>query len=137
MSEDQRQDRTAIDLQDHCLLLARDGTIRPGLKTEFFRRAGTDPALEHGRLLTLHPARSPRDVHYPLWEMHPAGDELLVLASGALSVELRDGRATRMTALPAQAAFIVPAGVWHRLVVREPSLLMAITPGYGTVHRNE
>jgi hypothetical protein len=34
-----------------------------------------------GRTLALYCTNSPDDLHYPVWEMHPEGDELLILAS--------------------------------------------------------
>ncbi len=125
----------ALDLQDHCIYLARDGALRSYAKTvEFFRSSGKSPELMDGRMLALYRVNSPRDVHHPDWEMHPAGDELLILASGALSVDAREGATERTAPLPPQAAFIVPAGVWHRLIVHEPSVLIAITPRHNTVH---
>jgi len=60
-----------------------------------------------------------------------AADQLLILASGSLSVELREKGARP---LAPQAAVIVPAGIWHRLIVQEPSVLIAITTRRNTVH---
>ena len=129
------QNPAAVDLKDYCIYLARDGTLRPYAKTaEFFRSSGKSPELIDGRTLALYRVSSPRDVHFPDWEMHPAGDELLLLTSGALSVDVRDGATQRTTPLPSQSAFIVPAGVWHRLIVHEPSVLIAMTPRHNTVH---
>jgi mannose-6-phosphate isomerase-like protein (cupin superfamily) len=109
--------------------------MRPYAKTaEFFRDAVTNPDLTDGLVLSLHEVNTPRDVHYPAWEMHPEGDELLMVSSGSLGIELRKERIERAATLPPRSAFIVPAGVWHRLIVHEPSVLLAITPGHNTVH---
>lgn len=125
----------ASSLHDHCIHLARDGTMQFFAKTsEAFRKASRDPGAMDGRLLALHHVSSARDVHYPDWEMHPAGDELLIVASGSLSVEYRQGETTHTAALPSPAAFIVPAGVWHRVIVHESSVLIAITPRLHTTH---
>jgi mannose-6-phosphate isomerase-like protein (cupin superfamily) len=125
----------ALGLADTCIYLAPDGSMRPCTKTAaFFRSAGTNAELAKGRVLALFEVRTPRDVHYPAWEMHPEGDELLMLASGALAVEFRDGDTHRTTPLPSRSALIVPAGLWHRLIVHEPSVLIAITPRHNTVH---
>ena len=133
MNVQQRQPLpAAIRLQDNCIYLARHGQMRSFAKPEFFAEASKNPDLMTGRVLALHQVNGPHDVHYPVWEMHPAGDELLILASGCLSLEFR-GTETPL-ALPSQAAVIVPAGVWHRLVVHEPSVLVAITPRFNTVH---
>jgi hypothetical protein len=37
--------------------------------------------------------------------------------------------------LTAGQTFVVPRGVWHRGIVRQPGELMFITPGAGTDHR--
>ena len=129
------QRSAALGLKDHCIYLARDGTMRAYARTvEFLRSAGTNPELMDGRVLSLHQVTGPHDVHYPDWEMHPEGDELLILASGSVSVELREDDMGRTVSVPPQAAFIVPAGIFHRLIVHTPSVLMAITPGHNTVH---
>ncbi|WGS54142.1 cupin domain-containing protein [Paraburkholderia sp. D15] len=96
--------------------------------------AGNDLALMDGRMLALYRVNDSNDVHYPVWEMHPEGDELLVVADGSMSVELRDGEASGLTRLSPHAAFVVPAMTWHRLIVHEPSVLMVITPRHNTVH---
>ncbi|WP_051980665.1 hypothetical protein [Burkholderia sp. 9120] len=128
---------TALHLNDTCIFLARDGTVRSYAKTaETLRKSGSDPELTDGRMLAMFHVSSPRDVHYPTWEMHPDGDELLILASGSLSVEVRDGKTICSARLPSQAAFVVPAAQWHRLIVHEPSVLIAITPRRNTVHQN-
>jgi mannose-6-phosphate isomerase-like protein (cupin superfamily) len=63
-------------------------------------------------------------------EMHPDGDEILVLWSGAMDVVFEQGGEEIMKSLAPGDAFVVPRGVWHRTVVREPSDLLHITPGH-------
>lgn len=62
-------------------------------------------------------------------EMHPDGDELLYLISGAVTVtlELADGNV--LVELGAGDAVVVPKGVWHKITMREPGQLVHITPG--------
>jgi mannose-6-phosphate isomerase-like protein (cupin superfamily) len=71
-----------------------------------------------------------------VWERHPAGQEVLLVLSGAISVYLRDHRDGRepFAALMAGQAFVVPAGQWHRLTVEEPADLLALTPRAETQH---
>jgi mannose-6-phosphate isomerase-like protein (cupin superfamily) len=129
------QDAAALPLQDNCIYLARDGAMRCYAKTaEFFRSADGNPELMDGRTVALYHVNGPDDVHYPVWEMHPEGDELLILASGSLSVEFRRGKTAQTAPLPPQAACIVPAGMWHRLIVHEPCVLIAITTRRNTAH---
>ena len=70
------------------------------------------------------------------WEMHPDGDEVLYLLSGALQVVIERPTGVHTTDLPAARACIVPRGVWHRLLVREPGELLFFTPGPRTEHRS-
>jgi mannose-6-phosphate isomerase-like protein (cupin superfamily) len=62
-------------------------------------------------------------------EMHPDGDELLFLISGAITItlELTDG--DRLVDLGAGDAVVVPKGIWHKITMREPGQLIHITPG--------
>lgn len=69
------------------------------------------------------------------WERHPAGDEILCALSGALEAVVQDKDGERVVTLPAGSAFVVPKGAWHRLVVRAPGRLLAMTYGKGTEHR--
>ena len=69
------------------------------------------------------------------WEMHPDGDEFLILLSGRIDLVLDEGEQERTVNLRAGKAYIVPRGVWHRQLVREPSELLFFTPGPRTEHR--
>jgi mannose-6-phosphate isomerase-like protein (cupin superfamily) len=67
-------------------------------------------------------------------EVHPDGDELLYVVSGAMELTLDDGdeRAVGVetkVVLRAGEAYVVPRGVWHRLEPLEPSYLVHVTPG--------
>jgi mannose-6-phosphate isomerase-like protein (cupin superfamily) len=127
-----------VDLSDVPFYLSIEGLVRPRPRTGMSTQELAEGSpTRTGCTLVLKYVREPADVHYPVWEMHTAGDELLILVSGALVVELRlDGR-TATTALVAESAFVVPAGVWHRLIVCEPSVLIAITPRHGTRHTRD
>jgi mannose-6-phosphate isomerase-like protein (cupin superfamily) len=69
------------------------------------------------------------------WEMHPEGDEVLILLSGAVEVVLDAGQGEERLALAAGQACVVPRGAWHRIVVREAGDLIFVTWGAGTRHR--
>ena len=62
-------------------------------------------------------------------EMHPDGDEVLVMASGCIDVvlELPDG--TRTVRVGPGQALVVPRGIWHLIRCVEPGELLNITPG--------
>jgi len=71
------------------------------------------------------------------WEMHPAGDEVVLLMRGevVLHLEQADGT-TAEVRLVAGEYEVVPPGSWHTmdLVSAEASALF-ITEGVGTEHR--
>jgi len=62
-------------------------------------------------------------------EMHPDADEVLFLISGRIDVVLEDGGADTVVEVCPGEAMVVPKGVWHRVVPRERSQLLHITPG--------
>ena len=105
------------------------GAARPVPVTDAFWSELTSGARDYpGRLMTAHDVTG--DMGH--WEMHPNGDEVLVLLSGAIDVIFEGADAA---ALEAGGACVVPAGVWHRFAVREPGRLIFITAGEGTCHR--
>ncbi len=71
----------------------------------------------------------------PHWEMHPEGDEIIHLLSGAVDFVLDEAGGPRTIALRGRACCVVPRGVWHRIVVHRPSEFVFITFGRGTRHR--
>ena len=97
----------------------------------FWAEIGNRTELHDGRLLMAHDVNA--DMTH--WEMHPAGDELLFLSSGAVTVVLDEPAGERTVALGAGQVCIVPKGIWHRLSVQMPGRLLFITPGRGTQHR--
>ena len=69
------------------------------------------------------------------WEMHPAGEELLFCHSGAFEVRLEGPEGESAVTLTPGKALVVPRGVWHRFLVREPGQVLFVTWGEGTRHR--
>ena len=75
---------------------------------------GSAAGLPEGHLLGVFQIASPDDLHSDTWEMHPSGDEILLVA-GELGVEYSDG--SRRTARPEPGrGMVMPKGVWHRLL---------------------
>lgn len=84
-----------------------------------------------GRLVMLSRA----DADWSAWERHPAGEELVVLLEGRMTlVQQRDGAEVRIPMTAGQAA-VNPKGVWHTADVQEPGRVLYVTPGLGTEHR--
>ena len=69
------------------------------------------------------------------WEMHPEGNEILYMLSGACNVVLDEPAGERVINVATGQACLVPQGIWHRQVVIEPGRMLAITYGRGTQHR--
>ncbi|MFI5319913.1 MAG: cupin domain-containing protein [Myxococcota bacterium] len=124
---------SAFDLHASYVHLA-DGpdAKRVEVTPDFWRTLDAKPELRGGRLVTA--ARF--DADWPHWEMHPAGEELVMLVSGALDVVLEDATGQRATLpLRARGALLIPRGTWHWARVLEPSELWFVTYGEGTRHR--
>lgn len=85
-----------------------------------------------GRLVTV----SRMDADWPHWEMHPEGEELVVLLSGSVTlVSERDDNERRQKLERPGDTWLNLRGDWHRAIVHEPSTLLFITHGAGTQHR--
>ena len=67
-------------------------------------------------------------------EVHPDGDEILYVISGAVSV-IGDSNPDEPLHLGPGDACIVGRGEWHQVRVLEPVQLLHITPGPGGDHR--
>lgn len=94
--------------------------------------AGERPELDAGRLVGAMAFDAP----WSGWERHPAGDEWILLLSGAadLVVETPDGERVTRLAEPGDHV-VVPAGAWHTARTDRPTRLLFATPGRGTEHR--
>ncbi len=70
---------------------------------------------------------------WPHWEMHPKGDEVVLLMSGALELVLEIDGEEQVVPLSGAASYVlVPIGTWHTARTRTPSRLLFITAGEGT-----
>ena len=98
---------------------------------EFWSELMSGKRRYDGRLITAHHMAE----YTATWEMHPSGEELLILVSGAVDCILEDEDGERTVELRAGSACIVPRGVWHRQVVRQPGFMIFVTWGAGTQHR--
>lgn len=69
------------------------------------------------------------------WEMHPDGEEIVVLLSGSVDFVLEEPAGERLIELRGRSTVVVPRGAWHRAIVHEPGEMLHITFGRGTEHR--
>ncbi|MFO1012452.1 MAG: cupin domain-containing protein [Caulobacteraceae bacterium] len=72
---------------------------------------------------------------WPHWEMHPKGDEVLVLVEGSLTLILDEAGVERRQDMTAGQTLVVPKGAWHRAIGQRGVKMLFITYGEGTQHR--
>jgi quercetin dioxygenase-like cupin family protein len=85
-----------------------------------------------GRLVTLSTFRE----SWPMWEMHPRGDEVVLCLSGEMTLhqEMRDG--SKASATISVGEYVInPPGCWHTADVVGEATALFITAGLGTEHR--
>ncbi|MEM1176498.1 MAG: cupin domain-containing protein [Pseudomonadota bacterium] len=72
---------------------------------------------------------------WPSWERHPAGDEIVVLLSGTVTLVIRSATGDDSLTLFEQGDYaVVPQNAWHTAKITEPTTMLFITPGEGTEH---
>lgn len=84
-----------------------------------------------GRLVSMYTFGAPWD----MWEMHPAGSEVVLCTAGEITLlQEIDGEVRRTTLRPGEYAINEP-GVWHTADVDASATAVFITAGAGTQHR--
>jgi hypothetical protein len=85
-----------------------------------------------GRLVSQFSFDKPWD----MWEMHPAGSEVVLCTAGRITLyqEHADGTRNRVSIGPGEYA-INAAGTWHTADVQGNATAIFITAGLGTQHR--
>ncbi|HLZ77550.1 cupin domain-containing protein [Phenylobacterium sp.] len=84
-----------------------------------------------GTLVTV----SGGDRDWTSWEMHPQGDEILVLLEGRATMVLDGGGEETRHAMQPGTTLVIPKGTWHRALIAEPMRMLFVTYGAGTTHR--
>jgi mannose-6-phosphate isomerase-like protein (cupin superfamily) len=93
---------------------------------------GKHSGLDQGRLMSAFTFSEP----WSTWERHPAGEELVMLLSGAATVVLEEPGQERAVLLSEPGAYVlVPRNVWHTARTNVATTLLFLTPGAGTEHR--
>lgn len=114
------------------LELGDDGAVTEiALTPEFWPQIMSGERHLSGRLMMAAPMTE--DMGH--WEMHPAGDEVLALLSGRVTVVLEQDGDDREIDLDAGEICVVPRGCWHRVKVRQAGEMMFITAGEDTAHK--
>ena len=124
----------SLDLVRTFVHLTHGGDAEPVELTPFFWRDSSSKRL-YDRLVGVFAFASAEDLHSSSQEVHPEADELLFVISGAIDVILQEGDSERIVPLEAGQAAIVPRGLWHRLVMRQPGKLLFINSRTGMQSR--
>src|SRR5918999_1544666 len=76
------------------------------------------------------------DADWPTWERHPAGDELVCLLSGSVTLVLdREGEQQTVELKKPGEYVLVPKGTWHTARTKVATNMLFVTPGEGTENR--
>lgn len=119
----------AFDLRTTYVHLEDGGAARHiPVAEDFWAKIGERTDLHTGRLVTSF--RMTDDWNH--WEMHPAGDELIVLVSGRVEFRLQGAEGERTVEVRGGSAYLIPRGAWHIARVYEPCEMIVITAGAGT-----
>ena len=120
-----------IDLETTYLGLSGDGEVTQ-------MKVGPDfwPTLDENPLMRPTLVSFGRgEGDWPHWEMHPKGDEVLILLEGSLTLIIdQDGQESRLDMTSGQT-FVMPKGAWHRAVAQRGVRMIFMTYGEGTQHR--
>lgn len=120
-----------FDLESTYLALDGSGGTTPlPVGPDFWETIERNEAAR-GTLVGVYPMAA----DWPHWEMHPSGDEVLVLLDGEVTFVFDDADGERLVPMRAGSTVIVPRGAWHRAIVSVPGRLLALTYGEGTQHR--
>ena len=85
-----------------------------------------------GRLVSMHSFTESWDS----WEMHPAGDEVVLCTAGRMTLHQEYADGTTATVIIGPGQYVVnPPGCWHTSDVEEEATALFITAGLGTQHR--
>lgn len=113
--------------------LATDQTVATiEVTPDFWATLDDRTELHTGRLITSFEMSADWEV----WEMHPVGDEVIVVTEGEVRFHLDDGRAVTELHVVAPHYIVVPAGTWHTADAHGDARLLVITWGEGTEHRS-
>ena len=121
-----------LNLETTYLGLARDSEVRVvPVGPDFWETIHENEAVGP-RMVAVFPFSASWDS----WEVHPAGDEVVVVLEGAADMLFDvEGEVVRVPVKAGQT-ILVPQGLWHTLDVHEPGRSLHITWGERTEHRS-
>ncbi|MEJ0100850.1 MAG: cupin [Pseudomonadota bacterium] len=115
--------------------------LKPDSAIEKLPADGFWPKLMSGALGNFHHeylvTTGDYDADWKSWEMHPNGDEIVCLLSGAATmvIEAADGSHGQLQLEQAGSFAFIPRGSWHTAKIATASRFLFITAGEGTQGR--
>ena len=78
----------------------------------------------------------PQTQDWSTWEMHPGGEEVVLLLDGDVELTLEsDGKYAQVRLSEAGTYVLIPRGTWHTMTVHQAATVLFLTSGEGTQHR--
>lgn len=78
------------------------------------------------------------DRNWSTWEVHPAGDEIVVLLSGQCQLIIKHNDHNQSIELNHSGEYpVVPKGLWHKALTEVATHMLFITPGEKTANAPE
>ena len=106
--------------------VVRDPGLYERLDREFNQFKGHE-------LIALHEFQQ----DWPSWEIHPKGDEIVVLIAGTAIFVLEQENGTQQIELTQPGDYVVvPRNTWHTAHIAQYASLLFITPGEDTGNRS-
>ena len=120
--------------QDFVVLDPRkNATIETCDEALYQRLANNYEAFTGHELISCHHFESAWDT----WEIHPAGDEIVILMSGSITFALKlDDQEQQMVLANAGDYLIIPKNTWHTARNADHAKVLFITPGEGTQNQS-
>lgn len=107
---------------------SREIPVGPDFWAQIHHRAD----LHSGRLVT----QSHFEQNWDAWEMHPEGEEVLIMTRGHGEVVMQGDQGLVPVVMYAGTALVIPRKTWHTMDVMTPVDMIFITPGKNTQHRS-
>jgi mannose-6-phosphate isomerase-like protein (cupin superfamily) len=121
----------AFDLEKTYLGLDGAGRVTPlPVGPDFWATIASNPGAG-GTLVTVGTGEG----DWPHWEMHPRGDEVLVLLEGSVRMVFERAGGDEAFDLATGSTLVVPQGVWHRATDQRGLRMLFLTYGAGTQHK--
>lgn len=126
---------TTYDLASQFVIMTPglDARIKPVTPTFYEELDSEFAGFKNHTLVSQHSF----DKDWESWEMHPKGDEVVVLLSGRASFVLETDKGEETIDVTKAGEYVVvPKGTWHTARTAEPTTMLFVTPGEDTQHKN-